>query len=134
MSTNRPIRNYFSFLSRFYKRSQLYILYSDDSLDKCQTKSFGKYETSASGNLQVLSHQPTVYIAMGTGCLGFDFRAGQITHSLTNGSPPLRCFFGAVLSRRYAAEMDPASRYTLWCNTASIMKELILFTSGSERR
>ena len=24
---------------------------SDDSLDKCQTKSFGKYETSASGNL-----------------------------------------------------------------------------------
>ena len=30
------------------KRSQLYILYSDDSLDKCQTKSFGKYETSAS--------------------------------------------------------------------------------------
>ena len=37
--------------SRFYKRSQLYILYSDDSLDKCQTKSFGKYETSASGNL-----------------------------------------------------------------------------------
>ena len=38
-------------LSRFYKRSQLYILYSDDSLDKCQTKSFGKYETSASGYL-----------------------------------------------------------------------------------
>ena len=36
--------------SRFYKRSQLYILYSDDSLDKCETKSFGKYETSASRN------------------------------------------------------------------------------------
>ena len=33
------------------RRSQLYILYSDDSLDKCQTKSFGKYETSASGNM-----------------------------------------------------------------------------------
>ena len=42
-------------LSRFYKRSQLYIVYSDDSLDKCQTKSFGKYETSASGYLMTYS-------------------------------------------------------------------------------
>ena len=41
----------FFFSSRLYKRSQLYILYFDDSLDKCQTKNFGKYETSASGNL-----------------------------------------------------------------------------------
>ena len=41
-------------LSRFYKRSQLYILYSDDSLDKCQTKSFEKYETSASGKIKLL--------------------------------------------------------------------------------
>ena len=32
--------------------------------------------------------------------LGFDYRAGQIGHSVANGSPPLRCLFGAVLSRR----------------------------------
>ena len=37
--------------SRIYKRSQLYILYFDDSLDKFQTKSFGKYETSASDHI-----------------------------------------------------------------------------------
>ena len=33
----------------------------------------------------------------------------------------LRCFFGAVLPRR-EAEMDPATRYTLRRNVASIMK------------
>ena len=39
-------------------------------------------------------------------------------------SPPLRRFFGAVLSRRFAAAMDPAARYTLRRNTASIMNDL----------
>ena len=29
--------------------------------------------------------------------LGFDTRAGQIGHSVANGLPPLRRFFGAVL-------------------------------------
>ena len=33
------------------------------------------------------------------GGLGFDSRAGQIKHSVTNGMPPLRCFFGAVLPK-----------------------------------
>ena len=30
----------------------------------------------------------------GRGGLRFKFRAGQIEHSVTNGSPPLRHFFG----------------------------------------
>ena len=34
------------------------------------------------------------------GGLGFDSRAGQIGHSVSNGSPPMRRFFEAVLSRR----------------------------------
>ena len=38
-------------------------------------------------------------IAIGSEGLGFNFRAGQIGHSVANGSPPLRCFFGAVLLR-----------------------------------
>ena len=53
--------------------------------------------------------------------LGIDFRSSYIGHSVTNSSPPLRCFFGAVLPRRLAAEMDPDTRYMLWNNTASIM-------------
>ena len=61
-------------------------------------------------------------IAIGAGGLGFDFRTHQIGHSVANSLSPLRCFFGAVLSRRLAAEMDPAARYTLRRNTASITK------------
>ena len=30
------------------------------------------------------------------GKFGFDSRVGQIGHSVANGSPPLRRFFGAV--------------------------------------
>ena len=48
-------------------------------------------------------------IAIGTVDLGFDFRAGQIEH----GSPPLRCFFEAVLSKRRTAEMELDTCYTL---------------------
>ena len=33
-------------------------------------------------------------IAFGAGGLGFDSRVGQIRHSVVNGSPPLRYFFG----------------------------------------
>ena len=40
------------------------------------------------------------YMAVDVGGLGFDSQAGQIGHSDGNGSPPLRCFFGAVLLRR----------------------------------
>ena len=45
---------------------------------------------------------------------------GSITGPIK--SPPLRCFFVAVLSRRWATEMDPTTRHTLRRNTASIMK------------
>ena len=60
--------------------------------------------------------------AVGAGGLGFNFRAGQIGHSVANGSPPLRCFFRAVLLRRLAVEMDPATRCKFRRNTASIIK------------
>ena len=39
--------------------------------------------------------------------LGFDSRAGQIGHNVTNGQPPLRRFFGAALPRCLAVEMSP---------------------------
>ena len=32
--------------------------------------------------------------------MGFDSRASQVGHNVANDSPPLRRFFGAVLSRR----------------------------------
>ena len=57
----------------------------------------------------------------GSGDFRFDYLAGQIRHSVANRSQPLRRCFGAVLLRRYAVEMDPATRYTLRRNTASIM-------------
>ena len=37
------------------------------------------------------------HIAIGAGGLGFDYRAGQIGHSVAKGSTPLRRCFGAVL-------------------------------------
>ena len=53
---------------------------------------------------QVQFEQPvcSVYkhIAIDVGGLGFDYRVGQIGHSVANGSPPLRRFFGAVLLKR----------------------------------
>ena len=36
------------------------------------------------------------HIAVCAGDLGLDF--GQIRHSVANGSPPLSCYFGAVLT------------------------------------
>ena len=52
----------------------------------------------------------------------FDSRAGQIGQNVANGPPPLRRFFGAVLPRLLAAEIDPATRYTRRRDIASIMK------------
>ena len=49
-------------------------------------------------------------IAISAGSLGFDFRAGQIGHNVANGTPPLRCFFGAVLPR---AKLRRWSRHSL---------------------
>ena len=60
-------------------------------------------------------------IAIGSGGLGFYSRAGQIGHSVANGSPPLRRFFGAALPSSGAA-MNSATCYTLWRNNASITK------------
>ena len=57
-----------------------------------------------------------------TGCLGFDFRVGQVGHSVANNLPPLRRFFRAVLPRRLAAEMGHGTRCTLGRDSASIMK------------
>ena len=36
----------------------------------------------------------------GAGCFGFDYRVNQIRHSVSNSSPSLQWFFGAVLPRR----------------------------------
>ena len=53
---------------------------------------------------------------------GFDYWAGQIGHSVGNGSPPLRCFIGAALRRHKVADTDPSTGRTLRWNAASIMK------------
>ena len=39
-------------------------------------------------------------IAIGAGGLGFNFRVGQILHSVASGSPPLRRYVRAGLPRR----------------------------------
>ena len=48
--------------------------------------------------------------------------AGQIGHRVANDSPLLLPFFGAVLPRRHAAKMGPATLSTFRRNTASIIK------------
>ena len=62
--------------------------------------------------------------ANGAGGHGSDSRIGLIAHSVANGSPPLRRFFGAVISRRSAAEMNPAARYSLRRNNARIVSSV----------
>ena len=47
--------------------------------------------------------------------------------SAANGSPPLRCFFGAALPRRQTEGKNPATRYMLSRNAANIIKMLFLF-------
>ena len=47
--------------------------------------------------------------------LGFDYSAGRIGQSVSNGSS---CFFGAVSPGRSAAKIGPATRYTLRRSTA----------------
>ena len=66
------------------------------------------------------------HIAIGAEDLVFGSGAGQIGHSVANGSVPLSRFYEAVLPRRKAADMDPSTRYTLPHNTES-NEELILF-------
>ena len=61
-------------------------------------------------------------LGSGTGGLRLKSRAGQIGHSVANGSPGLRYFFkrSCVARRRNGVEMDLANL----CNTTSIMNEL----------
>ena len=63
----------------------------------------------------------------GAGGLRFKSRAGQIEHSVANGSPPLRHFFQkscvGVLPGHNDAEMGPANSLHAWRITASIIKE-----------
>ena len=54
--------------------------------------------------------------------LPFDSLTGQIGNRVAKDSPLLQCFIGSVLPRRKFVEIDPATRYTLRRNTASIMK------------
>ena len=53
----------------------------------------------------------------------------QIGHSVANALPPLRHFFdrSSVARRLNEARWAPPTRYTLWRNTVSIMKDLIRF-------
>ena len=63
---------------------------------------------------QYFSFQPANWssgnaLVSGAGGLRFNSRTGQIGHSVTNGSPPLRhSSKGAVLPGRNDAEMGPA--------------------------
>ena len=58
-------------------------------------------------------NRPAVLITAGAGGLAFDFLACQIRHSVANGSPSMRRFFGAVLPRcRVVPLMVPGT-----CNT-----------------
>ena len=61
-------------------------------------------------------------IAVGAGGLEFDYRPGQIRHSVANNVTPPQRYFGAMLLRRSTAETGPATRSTLRRNTASVME------------
>ena len=52
---------------------------------------------------------------------GVRFPGRSNRHSVANGSPSFRCFFGAVLPRRYAAIIGSAACYRLRRITASTM-------------
>ena len=47
-------------------------------------------------------------IAIGAEGLRFDYREGEVAHSVANGLQPMLRFFGAVLPRCSAAWMSPA--------------------------
>ena len=68
-------------------------------------------------------------IAMEARSQGFTSRAGHIECSVTNGSPPLRRFFGAGLPRCSSRGDDPATRNTLRRNTANTTKIFSNFTN-----
>ena len=53
------------------------------------------------------------HITIGTRGLGFDLRAGLIGRGVVNGSSPLLRIVGALLPRRKATKMVPASSYAM---------------------
>ena len=62
----------------------------------------------------------TVIGAVGRGLDSWPFKLDTLSPTARH---PLRLFFGAVLPRRQAAKMDPATdRYALRYGTANIMK------------
>ena len=66
--------------------------------------------------------QPVGVVVIDTGGLGFDSRAGQMGRSVVNGLSQSRRFFGALLSRRYTAEMGFTTRCVLRRSTAGVIK------------
>ena len=61
----------------------------------------------APGEKRIISEWPKFFVMFRAEGLGFDSRVGLAGRSSTNGSPPLRRFFGAVLPRRLDAKMAP---------------------------
>ena len=59
-------------------------------------------------------------IAIDAGGRGFDSATTQIGRRVTNCSPPLRCFFGAVLPRRCVAEIGPVKRFGVTSTASTI--------------
>ena len=62
------------------------------------------------------------YFVFGTWGLVLGSQSSQIARSVTNASPLLWHFFGAVLSRCLTVEMGPAIRYTLRHNIVDFLK------------
>ena len=66
-------------------------------------------------------------VAVSAGGCVFDSKSGQIGYKVTNGSPPQRRFFGAVLTSGSAAYIGFATHYTLWRYSASNESLIFLF-------
>ena len=56
--------------------------------------------------------------------LGFNSRAGQIDHSVANGSPPLRRFFGVALPQTLSCGVGPRHLLPRFGTTSSVMKRV----------
>ena len=64
-------------------------------------------------------------IAIGSGGHGFVFQAGQIGCSFPNGSPPLRCFFGAMCIVRLVCPLTAVQSFMIdICNGSPIENDL----------
>ena len=118
-SRNTKLKKFASvtFSFRYFLNKFLFFLYASHILHLRKLKSAKRqHNISVQPKVQLIARPlltlSTAWlmvqdIAMGEGDLGFDFRAGQIGHSVANGLPPLRRFVGAVLLRRQAAKIGP---------------------------